>query len=179
MEPEDIIQQKDWLQLNDAEKYLLHDIAATEQEFNLMKKILSVSKEELEEVPEVEPAILLRLQAQLQSRSKRKSYYILYAAAAITLILLTLFIVLKKEDSPEKNIAQEEINIPKKEKDTISQPMAPEELIKKEPDAVVKNTPNKKNIQRKYTSVINDHDVAINTNVASNIELLEYVTELN
>ena len=29
MEPEDIIQQKEWLQLDDAEKYILHDIAGT------------------------------------------------------------------------------------------------------------------------------------------------------
>ena len=179
MEPEDIIQQKEWLQLDDAEKYILHDIAGTEHEFNLMKKILSVSKEELEEVPEADPAILQTLQTQLQTRSKRKSLYILYAAAAVMVILLTLFIVLKKEDSPERNFVQEENNIPGKKQDTIYQPIVTEELVKDETDAIVKNTSINKIIQRKYTSVVNDNDVAVNTTIASNTALLDYVTELN
>ena len=38
MEPEEIIQQKEWQELSDAERLILAPLAANEQDFYLLKK---------------------------------------------------------------------------------------------------------------------------------------------
>ncbi len=180
MEPEEIIQQKEWIDLSASERSVLQDIAATEQEFNLMKKIFMVSREELDIVPEVDPAVFSSLEAHMISRKKRNSFYFLYAAAAILVIVLAIFLVKKKDFETEKILVKTNQKIPAVQKDSSMAVIEPAKIIQPDSQVIVKvPAPTPKNSNRPDYSDVHNNDMAINTTVASNTGLLDYVTELN
>ncbi len=180
MEREEIIQQKVWIELNDSEKVIIQDIAASEQEFNLMKKIFLVSKEELLEVPEIDPQIEHVLQGHIIQSHKKKYFTILYAAAAISIILLTLFFILNNNKTTENPLVKTEI--PKQSNpDTAKTNFVQQKNSVIDSNIVLKEIPfiKEDKIQKQKVTVYHTQDMAVNTTVAFNINLLDYVTELN
>ncbi|MCP9751140.1 hypothetical protein [Ferruginibacter sp. HRS2-29] len=96
MQADEIIQQKEWVELNAEEKASLQELAATEQEFNLLKKMLQVSAEENEEVPVVSAHVKDELHAMVVSGKRSHTRY-WYAAAAAILLFIAGAIFLPKE----------------------------------------------------------------------------------
>ena len=96
LQPDEIIAHKAWHELNAAEKEQLAGLAASEAEFNLLKKMLQVSAEEKEAVPEISPAVHDQLLAELPAR--KSSARRLWAAAAIVVIAGAALIFLTKEE---------------------------------------------------------------------------------
>jgi hypothetical protein len=103
MQPEEIIQQKEWQQLTTDEKKALEPLAADEQEFNLLKKMLMVADEVSAEVPPIAPALQDQLSRSVKrndhQRSDRKIWY--YAAATIALVAVAAWFYLRTD--PDKN----------------------------------------------------------------------------
>lgn len=128
MQAEDIIQQKEWSHLTDAERELLAPLAADEQEFNLLKKMLLVAEEEASDVPAINPAIQQRLQHSVQGKRSTgyKKWY--YAAAAVLLIAATGWYFLQyKKEKPEAlvktPVQQNKKNEPVPGKNEIQKPV--------------------------------------------------------
>ena len=89
MEAEEIIIQKEWQQLSPDEKTFLAPLAADEQEYNLLKKMLLVAADDAAATPAPDPAIAQRLQGMLAYQPQRRlARRWLYAAAAIALFAL-------------------------------------------------------------------------------------------
>jgi hypothetical protein len=93
MQPEDILLYKEWFQLSGEEKILIQELAADEQEFNLVKKMLSVAMDE--EVPAINPSLQQQIALAISQPKQRSIYKWYYAAAAVLLVALcsTWFIV--------------------------------------------------------------------------------------
>lgn len=111
MQAEDIIQQKEWSHLTEAEKELLQPLAADEQEFNLLKKMLLLAEEDAIATPLVSPDVQERLHQSLTGKRKivfLKKWY--YAAAAVVVIALAGWFLLQqsKKQTKEEDI----VNIP-------------------------------------------------------------------
>jgi hypothetical protein len=105
MQAEDIIQQKEWDHLTEAEKELLQPLAADEQEFNLLKKMLLLVEEDAVTTPLIDPGVQERLQQSLTGKRKVvyfKKWY--YAAAAIVAIAIAGWFLLQ----PSKKQPKEE-----------------------------------------------------------------------
>jgi hypothetical protein len=101
MQAEDIIQQKEWHLLTDAERELLQPLAADEQEFNLLKKMLLLAEEDAAAVPAIDPNIQRRLQDSLQGKnqpSKRRWYYA--AAIALAIGVGAAYLIQNRKDEP-------------------------------------------------------------------------------
>ena len=179
MQPEDIIQQKEWNELSGYERSLLGDLAPTEQEYNLLKKIMLVSREEMEDVPAVNPAIYTALKQQV--KPKQKSYRLWYSAAAAAAILI-IFIAIytgrqnQQQDTLVKNnqptvIINDTARI-------IPSPVNDSPLIKQQDNIAI--APAKKKIHKEpEITTIRNTDYAINTTVASDPDLLSLITEVN
>ena len=90
MEPEEIIQQKKWQELTDAERLILAPLAANEQDFYLLKRMLSVSAERAHEVPLIDPAIQAGLQSRLKSPVVQSNSFRWYYAAAAVIVFSAL-----------------------------------------------------------------------------------------
>ena len=108
MQAEDIIQQKEWAHLTESEKELLRPLAADEQEFNLLKKMLLLAEEDAISTPLIDPKVQERLQQSITGKRKAvffKKWY--YAAAAIVAIALTTWLLLQpsKKQAKEEDIA--------------------------------------------------------------------------
>jgi len=89
MEAEQLIQEKEWSSLTEAERAIILPLAADEQEFNLLKKMLLVAQEQLEEVPPLSPGVHQRLR-EAMAQPRPKTFRLprwTYAAAAAVLIM--------------------------------------------------------------------------------------------
>jgi hypothetical protein len=96
MQADEIIQRKEWFELNAEERSSIEELAATEQEFNLLKKMLQVSAEENTAVPMVETHVKEELRAMVATKGKSYRRY-WYAAAAAILLFIAGAIFLQKE----------------------------------------------------------------------------------
>ena len=191
MQADEIIQQKEWHQLSGDEMKTVQELAANEQEYNLIKKMLRVSAEEVRYTPSVDPRIKEQLMAAVGSphRNSRKLYW--YAAAAVVLILVCagLFLLQKKQkettakkDPVEKNILQPPIakqeTIIKKDSLVIAIKTPPVNDTANDTALIVKAvTPRR--LQRKNTPRLQqDVYAAVNTRLSNDKELLSLVTEI-
>ena len=98
MEPDEIIQQKEWHELTNIEKQSLQELAENEQEYNLLKKMMQVSLEEAGSVPPVSSSVRQQLDAMVQEQkpvSFRKYWYV--AAAAVVAIIIAAIIIFPKK----------------------------------------------------------------------------------
>lgn len=104
MQAEDIIQQKEWGHLTETEKELLQPLAADEQEFNLLKKMLLLAEEDATTIPLINPKVQERLQQSLTGKRKtvsfRKWYY---AAAVVVAFALVAWFFLQPSKQPSKD----------------------------------------------------------------------------
>src|SRR5216110_1429198 len=104
MQPEEIIQKKEWQQLTVAEKELLHSLAATESEYNLLKKILFIAREEISETPALDPAIKKNILAARKGRIRSMWYW---AAAAIIIVLVAGWFIIQNGKGKEITVKVE------------------------------------------------------------------------
>jgi hypothetical protein len=114
MEPDNIIQQKEWSELDAAERAALREIAADEQEFNMLKKMLLIAA--AEDVPKLDAGIKERLNDRLQRGNTRRMNPWYYAAAAmLVLAAITWLLVQRTPEVP----TQASNDKPKKDTVTI------------------------------------------------------------
>jgi hypothetical protein len=181
MQPEDIIQNKEWHELNDSEKLIVQELASSEQEYNLMKKIFLVSREELMDVPEISPHVHQQLKQKVSQKKKSRNI-IWYAAAAAVVILFSITIFLRQPLTPGTNDVVKNIPVKTTPADTTA---IPQQNNKKENEntALIKPVVKKKIISPAITPDTNNNSsadyVAVNTTVMSDPSLLSLVTELN
>jgi hypothetical protein len=101
MEAEDIIQQKEWLELTVEEKKTIEPLAADEQEFNLLKKMLLFAAKEIKEVPvfmqEVPATLHKAMNKPRQMTRSNRTWY--YAAAALLVLAFAAWFVFREEES--------------------------------------------------------------------------------
>lgn len=185
MQPEDIIQQKEWQQLTTAEKELLQPLAATAEEYYLLKNILLNGVEDAEPLPVINSVVHLNLHNALENNVKKKSFArIYYAAASIVLIVIAswaLFQFSGNEKSGAKlsDLQLENLNSvfyasKKNNADTLPQ---------KNVVASRKIFPSTKNNTRKNTFKNNivkeqNFDVAVNTRINDDKNMLALITEV-
>jgi hypothetical protein len=184
MQPEDIIQAKEWQQLTEAERTAVEPLASTEGEYNVLKKMLLIALEDAGDVPFIEPSIQNELHGYLQKPAKKTRMIFRYAAAAsLVAIAFTAFFLLQPKKTnpiattPDKK-STEKIAYDTVDKKTLENIPAPEnestEIVKQEqpkpiqpePTIIKDNITNSKNIAQ------------INTSVSKNENLLAFVTEV-
>lgn len=185
LQADEIIQQKEWQQLTADEKAIVAELADSEAAFNLLKKMLQVSAEEVTQVPELSPAVYNELKATLPVVKKTPVQKYWYAAAVTLLIMaIAAFFIFKKETRVEYV-------------KTPGAPVRTNPVIKEEP--VIKKDsvrvmvqkekvvpPAKKIIQPQsptYPSLNNDPQpqnsyAILDAGVASDPALLELITEV-
>ena len=188
MQADEIIQQKEWFELNDEERSSIEELAATEQEFNLLKKILQVSAEENTAVPMVETHVQEELRAMVATRKRSYRRY-WYAAAAAILLFIAGAIFLQKEKHQD---------IPLVKVDTPVNKNSPV-IVKKDDEAVVapdnvlhpqtktidtiriaKVLPQQKDTDTDRNDVVDNLQVyaSVSKTVSEEKELLDLVTEI-
>jgi hypothetical protein len=201
MQAEELIQQKEWLQLTEEEKSFLQPLASCEGEYNILKKMLQLAAAEKDDVPAISPDIQFAIRKQIKGSEKSKLVWLPYAAAAVILIaLLGLFVYLpskkeaelvRKTDQPlpktvdtlqnkTPSLLVEDQNeltgISKDSNGIVNQTNHPvagqQDLSTKRKDVVPGLNPGEKK-QKPGQSAI-----AINTTVSGNSELLAFVTEV-
>jgi hypothetical protein len=113
MQPEDIIQNKEWQELTAEEKEAVKPLAADEQEYNLLKKMMLVAGESAGDVPSISPAIQYQLHRSVKKGFDRRW---LYAAAVLLLVAVSGLLVLNHETVLKPPVG---FTPPKPKKDSI------------------------------------------------------------
>jgi hypothetical protein len=193
MDAEEIIQQKEWHQLTTDDHRIVAELAETEQEYNLLKKMLQLSANEPLEVPTISASIKENLQQEFTTGKvvSIKKYWYAVAAAILILASAALFI-LNKKDAPHiipGNETVKNIIVPETEqKDTA---IKNDPVIKKEAPQIVHH---QQNIKQQVSPIVSpvilpvisptpnipssDVSLALNNKVADQKELLNLVTEI-
>jgi hypothetical protein len=182
LQPDEIIQQKEWHQLSADEKELLAELADNEAEYNLLKKMLMVSSEAVTEVPAVNEEVYRQIKSALpltQKQPSRKYWYA--AAAAVIVLILSVFFIFKQQDrggyvvkpaAPvEVKPAVKEILPEKKDSSSL--------LVETTP--VKKTGKGRRKVQPTFPSLQKDDPqqyVVVNSTVSGNTALLDLVTEV-
>ena len=174
MQPDDIIRQKEWHQLTDAEREMLQHITSTPEEFNLLKNMMLSALEEKQQVPVINPSIHEFLQTQLQNNHARtrvmKPWY--YAAAAVILCVLGTWLLMKKTDD-SVNVAVTRA-VPKMHPANVNKmPEKKISVLTVPTDSVAKKKP-----VVKVTVLKKKYNFEINTCLVKDSMLLALVTEV-
>jgi hypothetical protein len=173
MQPEDIIRQKEWHLLTEAEKELLLSVTANREEYDLLRNMLLVAVEEKDEAPVIDPSVEAFLQTQLQKNKpgKRVAAFWYYAAASVVLVILSTWLLFKKPVDNNKVAV-----IPTIEKttpaDSFKRLVMPDAEIVQGKPVTESKTALKKTVPQKKTW----RD--INTSIAKDTMLLALVTEV-
>lgn len=185
LQADEIIQQKEWYQLTAEEKNIVQELAGTEQEYNLLKKMLIVTAESISEVPPVNERVQENIKAGipvLKRSSFSKAWYA--AAAAIIAMAIAAFFIFKRETAPKEFVKKEDHkNTPVNtiiDSSSLQQDKTPL-LVKKEqaPAPVQKNTPAKKPVFNSLQDSTAKAPlyVAVDISIGNDKELLDLVTE--
>jgi len=182
LQADEIIQQKEWQQLNAAEKAIVAELAGNEAEFNLLKKMLMVSAEEVSEIPPVSPSVQQKIKATLpvvKTSSSHKTWYA--AAAAVLVITIAAFFILKKENKPDVTgipIVKENVKTPVI--DSIPSVKDVPVLVKDEKsmDQPKRSTPASKPVFHSLKDTAQHNYLVMDVSVSSDPSLLELVGEV-
>lgn len=183
MQPEDIIQQKQWEQLTAAEKAIVLPLASSAEEFMLMKHILMNAIEDETPLPAISITVQQQLQQAVIAHGRRRSlkkYY--YAAAAMLVSAFAVWLVFEKNSNAEQNMITMGDAI-KLDKDIDRYILKPGNTTsvgeKQEPDNITsfkKTEPVRKNI---FKDIVDSApDIAINTKINDDENMLSMVTEV-
>lgn len=182
MQPEDIIQQKEWQDLSPEEKAIVQEVAADEQEFNLLKSMLLIATEEAAETPAPDPALQPALRNRFAARRTRQLIRRWsYAAAASILLGIIGWLLIQPADNqkplagdpepPEKNILSPRPDTLRRSTDTVT---ATPVMVKKNRKTIKMETP-----PMLQTDTASYHTmIAMNTSVGNHAPLLNLVTEV-
>lgn len=138
--PDDLIRTRNWAGLSAEEKEALKEVAATEEEFRLLKLMLNTATEPTEDIPEISPAVHERLKSAFHEQHERRGkvvtgWWRYAAAAAVVLAVAGTIWIMTAKNKKETEIAREE---PK----TV-QPVVPKDTVKPSqsiPDTSFKQT---------------------------------------
>lgn len=101
MEPDEIIQQKEWHELNAAERVALQELAENEHEYNLLKKMMQLSVSEAADVPMISSRVKENLLQHLPQTKTGSKHIYWYAAAAIAVLFIAGVLLFQKNKTPE------------------------------------------------------------------------------
>lgn len=184
LQADELIQQKEWQQLSADEKAIVSELADNEAEFNLLKKMLQVSAEEVSEVPQLNPAIYNEIKATLPVVRKMPAQKYWYAvAAAIVIMAIAAFFIFKQEARVEY-VKKPEVpvqNNPVIKEEPVAQKDSVPVMVKKETVPPVKKAIQK---QPPVHPSLNDDPLpqnnyaALDASVASDVALLDLITEV-
>ena len=106
MEPEEIIQQKEWEQLNEQDKSALAELAPTREDYYMLKKLMALAADAPSSSGEVPADLRVKLENKLEAVHKpQKEYRIaIYYAAASIVALFVLFIALRNQGKKETDL---------------------------------------------------------------------------
>jgi hypothetical protein len=185
MQPEEIIQNKEWQDLTAEEKAIVLSLAGDEQEYNLIKKMLMVADESADDVPVISPAVQSRIHGSFKTGNQRRSNTKwLYAAAAVIAMAICAWLLLqnKKDSTPEivdtPSQKQEEIK-----KDTAQQReiITPQQQDIPKPE-ITHQPPSKEDApeQPQKDDIIQDKPAyaSISTLIKDDTTLMAFVTEV-
>ncbi len=178
---DDIILQKEWHQLSPGEKDMIRDIAATEKEYHLLKKILQVSADETNDVPALDTSLMQRIQESIgTNKQANKQWYGWLAAACVVGVIIAVMLFNKKE-SPGTYVKENtEIKQPEIKKDT-SFSLSNDSSLANNPDKI--NSPQKNQVttiplQRTVVNDPKENDLAFaNVTVEEETGLLDLIIE--
>jgi hypothetical protein len=175
MRPENIIQTKDWHELTFMEKELLFELASNEAEFNLLKNILFVAIEEMDETPLLNSSIKRELNIVLANTKKSgvRNFWYWAAAAVIAILFAGWFIMQHNEKKQELVIVpyKKENYLENSKKDSNGQQINPDKLVIEHRSEI--KVDNMKRVIRKKILTGN-----INTSISRDTTLLAFVTEV-
>lgn len=182
LEADDIIQQKEWHQLDAAEKAIVAELADSEQEFNLLKKMLLVSSQEVSEVPQVAPSVQQETRAALPVVKKLSSRAGWYAAAAAILVMIVAAVFLLKKENKKDDIPFVKEHITKPVDDSIpeNKPDTAALMVKEEKpvDQKKRSTPVPAPVFHSLKDTSQDNYAVVDASVSSNMSLIDLVTEV-
>ena len=92
MQPDEIIQNKEWNELTAEDKAALRGLADTREEYHLLRQILKVSASEPGSVPQMDKHIKEHLMQAMQPVGIIRPLYKYAAAAAILIVTAALFL---------------------------------------------------------------------------------------
>jgi hypothetical protein len=126
---DEIIIKKEWQELSPGERDMIADLAQSESEYNLLKKILQVSASETAEVPimrDIYPAIRQQI---FKAKSTKNTWYGVMAAASVIAVIISIFLFTKNEKA--NDIVKENIGKPVESfrKDTLHQTPKEQPLV--------------------------------------------------
>jgi hypothetical protein len=185
MQPEEIIQQKQWNELTATEKEIVLPLASTREEYDLLKNILEVAVEDMDPVPVIDNAIHLRLQAEVANNPQKKNRKIFYyAAASIAAIIIASWFIFKNVNTnKEDNIvlvkpASVTIDTTFHKRQVL--PMEKETAIKDDVAVIEKNKTNKKRAVQlvNHNPVPTNQQSTINTFINNDSTMLAVLTEV-
>jgi hypothetical protein len=114
--PDDLIRSRNWAELTNEEKESLKEVATTEEEFRLLKMMLTTAAAQTEDIPEITPAVHQRLKMAFQTERKqtpRMAWWRYAAAAAVLLgIAGTVWLVNGKRTTDRPVAKKETVVLP-------------------------------------------------------------------
>lgn len=178
-----MIQDKEWQSLTESERAVVLPLAADEQEFNLLKKMLLVARGEMEEVPVISGTVHEHLQKAMAVR-QHKTFRLpkwSYAAAAV-LILAAFGLLLLRETGRKKRVITPPAFVQTKTPSSIDSvrktPEPPSVAISPPPVHPHRQVSKSKTVSSPHLS---GHQsvalAAVNTSIAANGHLLDLVAE--
>jgi hypothetical protein len=186
MQPEEIIQQKQWDELTATEKVIVLPLASTKEEYTLLKSILEVAVEDIEPVPVIDSAIHLRLQVAVANNSQKKNRKIFYyAAASIAAIIIAGWFIFQSNTA---NTKDDMVNI-KSPSVTIDTTFHKKQLLPTEKETAIKDAiavkENNKSDKKKFIPQVKNNNTpsiqqlaAINTFINNDSTMLAVLTEV-
>jgi hypothetical protein len=190
MQADEIIQQKEWNELSPAEMQAVQELAENEQEYNLLKKMMQVSGEEVSEAPIISSSVKENLAEMVrEQKPSSKRYWYLAAAAVAALIFAGIVIFPKKtmndgiatnDPKPDDTVA-----IVKKDQSTLPEKtdtaIVPAPVIK-DNIAQQQQAPVKPAVPAPQLPVVPDNSnksyASADVRVSDNAALLNLVTEI-
>lgn len=188
MQPEDIIQQKEWKDLSSWEKELLKPLVSGEEEFIHLKNILISALEEEEMIPAIHISVHQYLQNELaKKKSKRVDGFYFYAAASVVITLVASWYIFIFKNNKNNEIALSGNSIHGKIfhsvdnaiKNQLTATVALPKLATTRATLIkpYKMALNKKTVAEK-NNLKENIDVTVNTLINKNDDLLAVVTEV-
>jgi hypothetical protein len=197
MQPDTIIQNKEWAALTEAEKQVLAPLVTDEAAFRLLKKALLVSRETAAGIPAIDPFIKEILIKQFAEKTPvRKLFFSNWRKFAAAIFLLAIcstgYWMWKKNKKTETEfslsktqtpfVPDQPVQPPNKLQRTIPQhpATAPEFPVTAQREVKPTRQPaalNSKKYFSKKESVVS-YSASVNTRVQSDTLLLAYITEV-
>ncbi len=186
MEPEDIIQHKEWKQLSKAEKELLKPLVSGEEEFIHLKNILISAVEDVEAIPSISVSVQQHLQNALTKKRQKGAigvYFYVAASIVIAIVASWYFFTVQNNDknthmanTTNNKMSDSSGNKIKNPFTAVASPPKQEtakEALKSPHKIIVKKRlVVEKGIPKENT------DIAINTQINKDENLLAVITEM-